>query len=307
MREQQEGKGMAKKKKPKCRAFEVDHDIINVCPICDYETDKASSTTNGAPRPDDFSVCMNCACILRFDANLKLRVMKPSDLDELRSEPQAWAECMRLVRAIRTMHAQSGPANGQNEQHPRPRWGSNSVWASREVVGMSKQTVVGPTPWTLDPSDSQQIIDARGDAVGTITSPILAAWVVQCVNDADPSSKATFSQMSEERLSMFAAHHQKTPEQVWKEVAPGIAVNTVLVDAFKSMAQGQTLTKAEAAHVLKVAGPSLSTDLHQKLTAIVNGAVAICPACAGTQWGPYPDPKVLDEVVCSNCGLVVKK
>lgn len=53
----------------------VDFDMpVSVCPECGYKLERATETLRDGrrPGPGDFSVCMMCAAVLRFDEQLKL-------------------------------------------------------------------------------------------------------------------------------------------------------------------------------------------------------------------------------------------
>lgn len=59
------------------------HTLPNQCPVCLHEHDAATSVgpNDGAPAPGDFTVCIECASILRWTDGMRLRVF--SELDTL--------------------------------------------------------------------------------------------------------------------------------------------------------------------------------------------------------------------------------
>ena len=69
------------------------------CPACGYKLDAAtniSETTGGAPRPQDYTICLNCQQILQFNANLKVEKRTFSEVDD---------SCKTLIaKAILLMH-----------------------------------------------------------------------------------------------------------------------------------------------------------------------------------------------------------
>jgi len=58
---------------------------LQYCPSCKHELDAATSADD-SPRElkkGDFSLCMYCGEILRFEENLKLKVANQDDMEEL--------------------------------------------------------------------------------------------------------------------------------------------------------------------------------------------------------------------------------
>lgn len=54
------------------------------CPACGYVIDRASSVEGDAtPTPGDFSVCMDCGAVLRFDAALRVRLASGDEVAAL--------------------------------------------------------------------------------------------------------------------------------------------------------------------------------------------------------------------------------
>jgi len=56
------------------------------CPVCLYTLDAASGFDNNRPEPGDITVCLNCAFILVFKKNMKVRKATNKDLSELDKE-----------------------------------------------------------------------------------------------------------------------------------------------------------------------------------------------------------------------------
>ena len=57
---------------------------LSYCPSCGYKMNAATSLENDAvPKSGDFSVCLRCGEILRFDENLLLRVVPLKEWDTL--------------------------------------------------------------------------------------------------------------------------------------------------------------------------------------------------------------------------------
>ena len=75
------------------------------CPACGHPLTRATGIDGGeqAPDPGDYSVCLYCGQLLRFDEDLAVR---PATLDEAGDELDEWAlgmllraRCMILQRA----------------------------------------------------------------------------------------------------------------------------------------------------------------------------------------------------------------
>lgn len=60
----------------------------STCPTCGYLLECATviSRQGAKPKPDDFSLCMKCGEILRFKADLSLRIVELNDLLDLPRE-----------------------------------------------------------------------------------------------------------------------------------------------------------------------------------------------------------------------------
>lgn len=74
----------------------------STCPACGYKFDRASSLT-GEHRPDadDFTLCLNCGAIFRFNADLTTREATPAELEAL--DLETYAEIQRVRSAILRM------------------------------------------------------------------------------------------------------------------------------------------------------------------------------------------------------------
>lgn len=69
---------------------------ISICK-CGKILDSASGT--GEPKPGDFSVCVDCYELLKFDENLLLKTATQEELDTLPHEFR-----MELMRAVAHIH-----------------------------------------------------------------------------------------------------------------------------------------------------------------------------------------------------------
>lgn len=70
------------------------------CPTCGYVMDRATNATeeSGFPDPGDFSVCLQCAAVLVFDANLMPMLASTADLATLEEgEREALARAVKAV------------------------------------------------------------------------------------------------------------------------------------------------------------------------------------------------------------------
>ena len=53
---------------------------VDLCPHCGYSTNRTSPLTGArGPKPQDFTICLNCGEFLQFDDNL--RMVKTTDAD----------------------------------------------------------------------------------------------------------------------------------------------------------------------------------------------------------------------------------
>jgi hypothetical protein len=66
------------KREPKMVDIQVPE---SVCPFCFILLDTVNNTDGGtAPDPGDFTVCLGCASVMRFDENLQLVAAKFEDI-----------------------------------------------------------------------------------------------------------------------------------------------------------------------------------------------------------------------------------
>jgi hypothetical protein len=77
----------------------------SVCPWCDHRLAAASHVSEPVrPSPGDLSVCISCAQLLVFDAQLKLRKPLDGEIEtRLASNPAFADEVRRHQRAIRSV------------------------------------------------------------------------------------------------------------------------------------------------------------------------------------------------------------
>ncbi len=74
------------------------------CPVCHGYLDAAGPITNAKvqPKPGDYSLCINCGALLRFDPGMRLQVVPDDDLLEL---PKGDVERLRRVQEmIQALH-----------------------------------------------------------------------------------------------------------------------------------------------------------------------------------------------------------
>ena len=83
-----------------------DHQIApSTCPYCEKLLDGASGIDHKrVPKPDDLTVCIYCAQILRFDAHMMLRKVTPHELNALRrAEPKLIAYLEKMTLIVRSI------------------------------------------------------------------------------------------------------------------------------------------------------------------------------------------------------------
>ena len=88
-----------------------------LCPKCGHLLDAASNLDNprAKPKPEDYTVCIACAAILRFNSMLRLDVPTPEDVAALqRDDPDYFAEMQRVRRAVLML-----PPRDSTPQGPR--------------------------------------------------------------------------------------------------------------------------------------------------------------------------------------------
>lgn len=90
------------------------HVKATTCPNCGRKLDAATSTRLGRqrPKPGDFSLCIGCAAVLRFDEELEPVLALPDDLLELhREDPEAFRHLAIARRAVQLV----GPPPARKE------------------------------------------------------------------------------------------------------------------------------------------------------------------------------------------------
>jgi hypothetical protein len=86
---------------------------LSRCPYCEAPLDEASGVYERGPEPGDYSVCLICASLLRFDDAMQLRVPSRADLDEL--PPDFLAELRTYQQIVRDIDRRDLPS-----QHSKP-------------------------------------------------------------------------------------------------------------------------------------------------------------------------------------------
>lgn len=72
------------------------------CPRCGYKFDHATGVAHdNLPKPGDFSLCLRCGQVLRFEAGLVAVIALDRELEELAPEQRALIR--RAQRAIPTL------------------------------------------------------------------------------------------------------------------------------------------------------------------------------------------------------------
>jgi hypothetical protein len=57
---------------------------VSICPGCGHRLNASSDPKDrGMPRPGDLSLCIDCGTILRFDWQLRLKVVTPEEIEKL--------------------------------------------------------------------------------------------------------------------------------------------------------------------------------------------------------------------------------
>lgn len=75
---------------------------LSFCPVCRHALDHATGPTT--PKVGDFSVCIECASILRFTDGMALRTATVDDFYGV--DPDTRRNLTKLVLAIRELHQQ---------------------------------------------------------------------------------------------------------------------------------------------------------------------------------------------------------
>jgi hypothetical protein len=82
------------------------------CPYCDKRLDAATGPGVGRPRPNDWTICLGCAQLLRF--NYDLTVRKPL-ADET-------ASCFALYPELKQQMEFMAAGVREMDRRPRPNW-----------------------------------------------------------------------------------------------------------------------------------------------------------------------------------------
>jgi len=79
----------------------------NVCPACDYKMDRAMSVAtrkgqslDAPPRISDLTICIKCGMLLTFAEDMTLRHLTLTEWDEVRADPDFFAQLKRLRQLI---------------------------------------------------------------------------------------------------------------------------------------------------------------------------------------------------------------
>jgi hypothetical protein len=78
-----------------------------ICPICGHSLNAASPVVppHRAPEPGDWTVCIGCAGVLKFDQALKVVVVPAQDV---KRGSKRRPELAMTIKAVRLMHQQFG-------------------------------------------------------------------------------------------------------------------------------------------------------------------------------------------------------
>jgi hypothetical protein len=81
------------------KTMETAHPAPGKCPHCGHRFDLASGVTDltAKPSPGDFSLCIQCGRILRFDAQLSPQALTLDDATEIAARPHL-AETVRRIQ-----------------------------------------------------------------------------------------------------------------------------------------------------------------------------------------------------------------
>ena len=74
------------------------------CPECEYEMNAASSIEGIKEEPEegDFSICINCYALARYDSELKLRGITNETINYLKNEePEFWANIQMQINLLK--------------------------------------------------------------------------------------------------------------------------------------------------------------------------------------------------------------
>jgi hypothetical protein len=73
---------------------------VNYCPKCGYRIDAASvpDKPEEGPEAGDFSVCLMCGCMLRFEADLRSRKVTMEELETM--DPETLRNLVKMAAAV---------------------------------------------------------------------------------------------------------------------------------------------------------------------------------------------------------------
>ncbi len=77
------------------------------CPHCGFVANAATDLQGGSqpfPKPEDFTICVECSALLKFDQDMRLVMTTDGDLAELSAAQKkiiaSFRENLRIVRAV---------------------------------------------------------------------------------------------------------------------------------------------------------------------------------------------------------------
>jgi hypothetical protein len=82
---------------------------VQLCPWCGAVGDSATSRQGATPKAGDWSLCLECAAISRFDATLHLHVAAPAELVELSRRNWPFFRELINAQAIMRRHIKARP------------------------------------------------------------------------------------------------------------------------------------------------------------------------------------------------------
>lgn len=94
---------------PRVSAVSTARTPLGNCPGCGYKIDCATSVDGDSdvlPSPNDFTVCLDCGHICRFNEDLTLRSLNDEDRNELNSIPELKFDLARVSILIFLMSEQ---------------------------------------------------------------------------------------------------------------------------------------------------------------------------------------------------------
>lgn len=74
---------------------------LGLCPYCEYKLDAATgANTDALPEEGDWTVCIDCAGLLLFDKELKLRCPTPMEKKHMEQDP----EIVKVLGYLKQIH-----------------------------------------------------------------------------------------------------------------------------------------------------------------------------------------------------------